>query len=135
MTLLLGYCIIKGYFVLTNQKILHTLWYFGFSKNHYTMRKLLFVFPLFILGCDAENIADIGNQLTKDEKYQVGLSTVCSDNATKTWYCISRTEYDRLLQLERSCDVITITSSSDNNYAGIISSDYSFRKSENACSI
>ena len=63
---------------------------------------ILLVFMMF--NCTAEDIASIGSELTKDEKYQVGLSTVCSDNSTKIWYCISRTEYDRLTALSRSCD-------------------------------
>jgi len=87
-----------------------------------------------MFNCDSESIASIGNELTKNENYQVGLSAVCSDISTKTWYCISRTEYNRLTALSRSCEIITITSSSGNNYAGIIASDYSFRKSESPCS-
>ena len=86
-----------------------------------------------MFNCDAESIADIGNELTKNENYQVGLSEGCSDNNTKTWYCISKNEYNRLTALSRSCDIITITSTSGNNYNGIIASDYSFRKSELSC--
>lgn len=99
------------------------------------MKKLLLILLVFMMfNCTAENIASIGSELTKNEKYQVSLSTVCSDNSTKTWYCISRTEYDRLAALSRTCEMITITSSGGNNYTGIIASDFSFRKSESPCS-
>ncbi|WP_223552119.1 MULTISPECIES: hypothetical protein [Aestuariivivens] len=98
------------------------------------MKKSFLILLIFMMfNCDAEDIADIGSQLTKNERYQVGLSAVCSDTSSKTWYCISKAEYDRLAALSRSCDIITITSSSDNKYTGIITSDNSFRKSESPC--
>ncbi|WP_242121680.1 hypothetical protein [Aestuariivivens sediminicola] len=98
------------------------------------MKKLLLLLVFIMFNCDAEDVADLAHELTKNEKYQIGLSLACSENSTKTWYCISKTEFDRLKALTRSCESITITSSGGNNYSGIIAGNSSFRKSESPCS-
>ena len=97
------------------------------------MKNPLLILLVFIMfSCDAESIASIGQELTRDRTYQVGLCTLCDDYGNITWYCVSETEYNTLKGLPKSCEIISITSSSGSMYSGIINSD-SFRLDESPC--
>ena len=91
---------------------------------------ILLVFIMF--SCDAESIASIGQELTRNRTYQVGLCTLCDDYGNITWYCVSETEYNNLKGLPKSCEVISITSLSGTMHSGIINSN-SFRFVESPC--
>lgn len=86
-------------------------------------RPIILLLVLIMTSCDAEGIASLGQDLTEQKKYKVGLSTLCNNNSSVIWYCINKTEYNRLLALSESCDVISITSSSGNKYSGILNNN------------
>jgi len=97
------------------------------------MKNPLLILLVFIMfSCDTESIASLGQELTRDRTYQVGLCTLCDDYGNITWYCVSETEYNTLKGLPKSCEIISITSLNGNAYSGIINSD-SFRLSESPC--
>ena len=99
------------------------------------MKKLLLILIVFILlSCSADSIASLANELVIDSNrnYQVGLCTLCDDYSNITWYCLSKTEYNRLKALPKSCEIVTITASSGNKYSGVINSN-SFKHSESSC--
>ena len=97
------------------------------------MKNPLLILLVFIMfGCDAESIASIGQELTRNRTHQVGLCTLCDDYGNITWYCVSETEYNKLKGLPKTCEVISITSLNGNEHSGIINSD-SFRFIESPC--
>ncbi len=90
---------------------------------------LLFVFILF--NCTAEDITKIARDLTLEKNHKIGLVTLCNSSANLNWICVSKSDFDKLKVLPKSCEVVTITSSSGNNYSGIINS---FSNDEKPCS-
>lgn len=97
-------------------------------------KSLLTLFVFIILSCDADSISSLANELIIDSNrnYQVGLCALCDDYSNINWYCLSKTEYNRLKELPKSCEVVTITSSSGNKYSGIINSN-SLKYTESSC--
>lgn len=93
---------------------------------------LLILFAFIMFSCDAESIASIGQELTRDRTYQVGLCTLCDDYGNITWYCVSQSEYNKLKGLPKSCEVTSITSISGSMHSGIINTE-SFRLAESPC--
>lgn len=86
-------------------------------------RPIILLLVLIMTSCDAEDISAFAKDLTEQKRYKVGLSTLCNNNSSVIWYCINKTEYNRLLALPASCDIISITSSSGNKYSGILNNN------------
>ena len=101
------------------------------------MKKLHFLLSVVLMfSCGALDI-HLTNALIeafkKKKNYQVGLSMICSDNATKIWYCVSKDEYDRLKEIPQSCETITITGINEVSYSGILGSDSFIHSNAHDC--
>ncbi len=95
------------------------------------MKKLLLLLLVVLMvNWSPEEIKSLAEALTKD--YQVGLREFCSDETSRTWYCVSINEYNRLKELPQSCETISITTISGTLIEGVISND-SFRHSTHNC--
>ena len=85
-----------------------------------------------MFGCAPDVLVGIAEELNKETHHQVGLSIICTDTASKIWYCISETESNRLKELPPSCETISITGISETVYTGILNGD-SIIYSNNPC--
>ena len=102
------------------------------------MKKLHFLLSVVLMFSCSSVLDTLSNDLIREafkkkKNYQVGLNMICSNNATKIWYCVSKDEYDRLKEIPQSCETITITGINEVSYSGILGSDSFIHSNAHDC--